>query len=89
VIHHGHAIPADRPPTPAPHAERNRARIAAHRAIKLYPGPVGECVARELHAWDEFGYRFGGAALVLRLIEHIEELWVAQHVAEAQKRGAA
>jgi hypothetical protein len=37
----------------------------------VYPGPVGELLCRELLDWEEFGYRFGGGALVTRLIDHL------------------
>jgi hypothetical protein len=49
-----------------------RARAASHAALRLYPGVVGEFLARELSAWGEFGHRFGGHELVTRLIIHLE-----------------
>lgn len=55
--------------------ERRRARDAAHLAIQLYPGPVGEVLAAELRSWDGFGYLIGAEhALITRLVEHIEQL---------------
>jgi hypothetical protein len=51
-----------------------RARAASHAALRLYPGVVGEFLARELSAWGEFGHRFGGHELVTRLIIHLDEL---------------
>lgn len=58
-------------PTPMNHHEKARLRAAAFRAIRLYPGPVGELVSRELLSWEEFGYRLGGDRLVMRLVDHI------------------
>lgn len=51
--------------------EKMRVRAAAFRATRLYPGPVGELVSRELMTWEEFGYRLGGEQLVYRLVDHI------------------
>jgi hypothetical protein len=51
--------------------ERIRIRNAAHRAKRLYPGPVGELLFRELLMWEEFGYRFGGTALAEQLCDHV------------------
>lgn len=51
--------------------ERMRIRAAAFRSTRLYPGPVGEMLSRELLTWEEFGYRLGGSGLVLRLVDHI------------------
>jgi len=54
------------------HRDRARLRAAAYQAPRLYPeGAVGEILARELHAWEEFGFRFGGGALIEQLIEHL------------------
>lgn len=53
-----------------PH-EKSRLRAAAFRATRLYPGPVGELLCRELLTWEEFGYRLGGQQLMLRLVDHI------------------
>jgi hypothetical protein len=50
-----------------------RARAASHAALRLYPGAVGELLARELSAWGEFGHRFGGHELVAPLITHLDE----------------
>jgi hypothetical protein len=51
--------------------QRMRLRTAALRAAQVYPGPVGELLCRELLDWEEFGYRFGGGALVTRLTDHL------------------
>lgn len=44
---------------------------AAERAHVLYPGPVGELIHREIHAYLEIGHRFGGNTLVSRLAEQL------------------
>lgn len=51
--------------------EKMRLRSAAFRATRVYPGPVGELVARELLAWEEFGWRFSGKSPVLAIVEHV------------------
>lgn len=53
------------------HHEKMRLRAAAFRATRLYPGPVGELLSREILTWEEFGYRLGGSQLVMRLVDHI------------------
>ncbi|SHL02708.1 hypothetical protein SAMN05443637_116125 [Pseudonocardia thermophila] len=58
-------------PVPMDHHEKMRLRAAAFRATRLYPGPVGELVSRELLTWEEFGYRLGGNALVMRLVDQV------------------
>lgn len=47
--------------------EAARLRAAAVHALRVYPGPLGELVARELTAYAEFGYRFATDALIPRL----------------------
>lgn len=47
--------------------ERSRYRAAAGHARRVYPGPLGELVFRELYAYAEFGYRFGKDGLIQRL----------------------
>ena len=44
---------------------------AAEMALVVYPGPVGELVSREIRAYQEIGHRFGGDALMNRLIAHL------------------
>lgn len=62
-------------PTKAPvamePAEKMRLRAAAFRVGRLYPGPVGELLSREILTWEEFGYRLGGSALMMSLVDHI------------------
>lgn len=67
--------PRTNPPGPglvAPmgHPEKMRIRAAAFRVTRLYPGPVGELLRRELLTWEEFGYRLGGERLIMRLVDH-------------------
>ena len=51
--------------------ERSRIRAAALHGRRLYPGPLGELVHRELTAYADFGYRFAADALVPRLAAEI------------------
>jgi hypothetical protein len=60
------------PPNAMDPHERMRLRAAALRASRIYPGPVGELVCRELLSWDEFGYRLGGQSMIMRIVEVIE-----------------
>lgn len=46
---------------------RSRCRQAACHARRVYPGPLGELVFRELSAYAEFGYRFDSDGLIPRL----------------------
>ena len=55
------------------HAEKARYRTAACRARTLYPGPVGELVARELLTIEEFGWTLGAGSLGIKLVAAIEE----------------
>jgi hypothetical protein len=53
------------------HDEKMRLRAAAFRVTRLYPGPAGELLARELMTWEEFGYLLGGHRLIMRLVDHV------------------
>ncbi|HEY1973253.1 MAG TPA: hypothetical protein VGH89_35245 [Pseudonocardia sp.] len=53
------------------HHERMRLRAAAFRATKVYPGPVGELLSRELLSWEEFGYRLGSRGLILGIVDAV------------------
>jgi hypothetical protein len=68
-----------------------RARAASPAALRLFPGAVGELLARELSAWGEFGYRFGSHELVTRLITHLDEIAARErlHVLEPARRPRA
>jgi hypothetical protein len=67
-------------PTPGPQRgdappllqhERSHMRAAGLYARRLYPGPLGELVFRELTAYADFGYQFAGDALIPRLAAEI------------------
>lgn len=69
--------PAPYPPATAPPdrmivSDRIRLRAAAFHATRVFPGPVGEVLARELWAWEEFGYRLGDRSLIWALVVEIE-----------------
>lgn len=51
---------------------RARIRAASFRATRVYPGPVGDLICRELLAFEEFGYRLGAQGPTMKLVEHIE-----------------
>jgi len=70
-------------PVPMDHHEKMRLRAAAFRATRLYPGPVGELVSRELLTWEEFGYRLGGSALVMRLVDQVLQSPMESRAADA------
>lgn len=58
-------------PNPMDHHEKMRIREAAFHAKRIYPGPVGELIARELLSWEDFGYRLGGTDLIMSLVRFI------------------
>lgn len=53
-----------------PH-EMMRIRAAAYRATRVYPGSVGQLIARELNAWVDFGEKFGGDGLIKGLVDDV------------------
>lgn len=57
---------AQAPPDLQEFHEAGRFRAAAYRATQLYPGPVGDLLARELRAQADFGYRVGASSVVAR-----------------------
>ena len=59
------------PPDLADQPTRVRARKAAYLAQRVYPGPVGELISRELLAWDQFGFRIVQGGLIERLIDFV------------------
>ncbi|MEJ8278136.1 hypothetical protein [Pseudonocardia spirodelae] len=63
--------PGAAPTGEMPNHERMRMRAAAMRAAASYPGPVGELLVQELEAWEEFGHRLGGHALMTRLVTYL------------------
>jgi hypothetical protein len=54
-----------------PDAERTQLAAAAHRALSTHPGPVGELIQREIEAFLNFGYLFGGRALIMGLVREV------------------
>jgi hypothetical protein len=46
-------------------------RTAALKARRLWPGPVGELVFRELTAYANFGFRFERTGLTEQLLQHV------------------
>jgi hypothetical protein len=70
--------------------EKARWRTAAARARTVYPGPVGELVARELLVVEEFGWALCGEALLTRVRADVESRPVKPHVtAQSVARGAS
>ena len=55
-----------------PH-EKMRLRRAAFKVTRLDLGPVGEMVAKELLAWEEFGWRLAGEGIVARIVDWVEK----------------
>lgn len=43
------------------------------KATRLYPGPVGELVAKELSDYAKFGFRFDQAGFSERLLQQVLE----------------
>lgn len=58
-------------PAPMEHHEKMRMRAAAFHATRIYPGPVGELISRELLSWEDFGYRLGGDRMISELVDHV------------------
>lgn len=48
-----------------------RARRACEEVARLYPGPIGEMIEKELRSYANFGWRFGAAGLTERVVSHI------------------
>ncbi len=65
------SVAAVDPPPRLEQHERMRISAAAFRATRLYPGPVGELVSRELATWTEFGFRLDQHGHAARLVHHI------------------
>jgi hypothetical protein len=57
--------------------EKTRLNAAAYHARRVYPGPVGELVDRELRARAEFGHALAGDGLAPRLAAQILALRAA------------
>ena len=63
------------------HHDKMQLRAAAFPATRIYPGPVGELLSRELLSWEEFGYRLGGDQLIMRLVNHLLAAELSQEAA--------
>jgi hypothetical protein len=61
----------NRPPPALEHTQKMNIRAAAFRATRLYPGPVGQLISRELLAAEEFGYLGDSSGLTRQLVEHV------------------
>ena len=55
------------------HQEKTLYRRAALHGRRIYPGPLGELVHRELTAYADFGYRFKDDGLIPRLAAAIHD----------------
>jgi hypothetical protein len=53
--------------------EKARYRAAALHGRRIYPGPLGELVHRELTAYADFGFRFKDDGLIPRLAAAIHD----------------
>ncbi|HTF50347.1 MAG TPA: hypothetical protein VK735_23150 [Pseudonocardia sp.] len=51
--------------------EMKRLRAAAFWAKRIYPGPVGELLSRELRSWEEFGYRLGTQGMIIGIVDAV------------------
>lgn len=51
--------------------EKMRLRAAAFRVTKVYPGPAGQVLARELMAAEEFGYVGHRGSLTWQLADQV------------------
>lgn len=50
---------------------RQQFRQASHHATKVFPGPVGELLSREILSWEEFVHRFGSDGLMMQVVADI------------------
>lgn len=60
--------------------DKMRLRAAAFRATKLYPGPIGSLVSREILSWEEFGIRLGPDSLVAAAVDQILKAEIAGNI---------
>lgn len=51
--------------------EQSRVSAAGHRAKRMFPGPIGELLHREIDAWAHWGYRIDQSGLLPRVVDHI------------------
>lgn len=57
-----------------PYPMKARYRSAASRVRTAIPGPIGECVARELLTVEEFGWALGAQSFGTKLLHAVEQL---------------
>lgn len=71
-------VPAYRVPAAPPDklesCEKSRLRAAAAKATRTFPGAIGQVLARELQAHEEFAYRTAPDGLLMRLVRQLESL---------------
>jgi len=51
--------------------EKQDFRAAAYHAKKVYPGPVGDLIYREITDWLEFGWRLGPKSRLASLVDTV------------------
>jgi hypothetical protein len=76
------------PPVRMEMSDKSRFRAAAFRVTRLYPGPVGELLSREILTWEEFGYRLGGSGLMLKLVDYVLKTPLPPHETSTSVRPA-
>lgn len=82
LVQYGEAVPTDAPER-MDHHDRMQLRAAAFRATRVFPGPVGELISKDLMAFEEFGYRLGAHGLVRRLVAAVMNAELPTPVAAA------
>lgn len=62
---------ATAPPEKLAFPDKSRISAAAYRAARLFPGPIGDVLARELLAYADFGWRLERDGVMPRLVDVI------------------
>ena len=62
----------------------NRLEAAARWARVVFPDPIAELIAREIAAYLDLGFRFGGGALVAQVAEHVLETGLTSESSPSQ-----
>jgi hypothetical protein len=65
-----HICATDGPESMDPH-DRAQLRLAAIRALRIYPGPVGRLVQAELNATADWGYRLLQTSLPMEIMDQV------------------
>jgi hypothetical protein len=60
--------------------DKMRLRAAAFRVTRLYPGPIGALVAREILAWEEFGFKLGSDSIIAAAVDQILKAEIAGNI---------